>query len=421
MALNFDNDELYFEGFDPTGKKKGLIKDAQRVVGTKADGAWGPKSSKALERWKRGYEQQVGVLNAANLDAESRLGQDYADAERLGETFIAPAMKPRPGLGVAERAGAELSGADGFSGMSDAKAARIAEIRKRLAEIAEEKKKYNMEEEIGKYKFLYDNDPSVLMNYKQNLRNAEANEQIRKATENSTKAANAQTAWKQNAIDLETANYDMAAARNAYNEAKANGNTEGLNKAYLDMQRTQAKINRLKKENETLRNKFMKDLGLASDDIGDASDVAVSGVDINTDLGQVNELKTLAGELDRLNKDYTVDNIPVDKASKVAKVKKGLAEIATARTKVESSGLEESKKQEMLSKLADLEKTIRNFAKPGSKGGQGTKMTKDDYQAELSKLTTKSQLVAKGYAWLKKAKDLGATHKYLNSALDSAK
>lgn len=327
----------------------------------------------------------------------------------------------RAGLGVEEQVGNELSGANGFVGMTDAKAERIAQIRKRLAEIAAEKKKYNMEEEIGKYKFLYDNDPSTLMNYKQNLRTAEQTEKIRKATEESTKAANAQSVWKQNSIDLEASKYDLAAAQNNYNTAKANGNEEGMRKAVLDMQRTQAKINRITKENESLRAKYMKDLGIASDDIGDASKVVVSGIDLEGDVGRINELKSLTGELDRLNKDYSVDNIPVDKKAKAAKVKEGLASVSAAQQKVANSNIEEGKKQELLTKLADIEKTIRNFAKPGSKGGQGTTMTKDDYQKELDKLATKSQLVAKGYAWLKKAKDLGATHKYLQSAIDSAK
>lgn len=330
----------------------------------------------------------------------------------------------RAGLGVEEQAGNELSGANGFVGMDDAKAERIAQIRKRLAEIAQEKKKYNMEEEIGKYKFLYDNDPSVLMNYKQNLRNAEATEKIRKATEDATKASNAQSMWKSNQIDLEVAKAELASAKDNYTMAKANGNEEGMRKAALDQKNARIKINRLEGENKALRSKFATQLGLtdkAEDEALELNNVD-TGLDLEGDIGRVNELKTLNGELDRLDKAYKVDNMPIAKGAKTAKVKQGLAEVAKAEASVKSSNIDESKKQDMLTKLAEIKNNIVNFGKPSGKGGQGTVMTKEDYTLALKGLNP-TQIRSKGSRWLGAAKKAGVPglDQYIKEAIAEGK
>lgn len=329
------------------------------------------------------------------------------------------AVNPQPSIDdFAVPATESMVGSGGLVGKEE----RIAQIRKRLAEIAEEKKKYNMEEEIGKYKFLYDNDPSVLMNYKQNLRNAEQTEKIRKATEDATKASNAQNAYKQNAIDLEGAKYELAASKDAYKTAQANGNEEGMRKAYLDIQRSQAKLNRLNKENESLRTKYMRDLGITDEAVGDASEIAVDGYDLEGDVGRVTELKKLTGELDRLDKAYAVDNMPIAKDAKSAKVKQGLAEVARAEETVKASDIDESKKQEMLTKLADIRKNIVNFGKPSGKGGQGTTMTKEDYESAL-KGKNPTQIRAQGSKWLAAAKKAGVVglDQYIKEAIAEGK
>lgn len=310
----------------------------------------------------------------------------------------------RQGLGVAEPAAAEMVGSSGLTG----KEQRIAEIKKRLEEIAAEKKKYNMEEEIGKYKFLYDNDASTLMGYKQNLRNAEQTEKIRKATEDATKAANAQSMWKNNAIELEAAKYDLASAKDAYNSAKASGSEDGMRKAVIDIQRNMAKINRLENEQKTVRAKFAKELGITDKAEAEAEDVSgvQTGIDLEGDIGRVNELKKLTGELDRLDKDYAVDNMPIAKEAKSAKVKQGLAEVANAEETINASNIDENKKQEMLTKLADIRKNIVNYGKPSGKGGQGTTKTKEDYEKELKGLN-KTQILSKGVAYLSAAKKAG--------------
>ena len=314
----------------------------------------------------------------------------------------------RAGFGVEGLTSDELTGAGGFRGMSDARAERIAQIKKRLAEIAEEKKKYNVEEEIGKYKFLYDNDPSVLMNYKQNMRNNEMNREIRKSSEDATKASNLQSAWKQNGIDLEVARYDLAAAKNAYNEAKGAGNSDAMKRAAIDVERAQAKYNRIAKENETLRGQMMSALGI---DLGDEKELQTvvetpAGINYEKDIADAEAIKKLDGELERLDKAIVVDNVNVDKKTKAANVKKWLADIEQAKKDVEASSLSTDQKETRKTKLSEMEAKVRSYAKPNSKGGQGTSMTKEDYEKAIAGKND-LELAKLGYNFLLAAKNAG--------------
>ena len=314
----------------------------------------------------------------------------------------------RAGFGVEGLTSDELTGAGGFRGMSDARAERIAQIKKRLAEIAEEKKKYNVEEEIGKYKFLYDNDPSVLMNYKQNMRNNEMNREIRKSSEDATKASNLQSAWKQNGIDLEVARYDLAAAKNAYNEAKGAGNSDAMKRAAIDVERAQAKYNRIAKENETLRGQMMSALGI---DLGDEKELQTvvetpAGTSLDTDIADAEAIKKLDGELSLLDKEIVVDNVNVDKKTKIANVKKWKEDIEKARKAINESKLSTEQKNERMSRLADMEKKVNDYAKPRPKGGQGTSMTKEDYEKAIAGKND-LELAKLGYNFLLAAKNAG--------------
>ena len=300
--------------------------------------------------------------------------------------------------------------------------ARIAEIDNELAELRAKLDSDDIEDAMGRYKFLYDADPSVLTNYRNQKRTEKMNADMRKATEAATRESNLQTAWKQNGIDLEVAKYDLAAAQNAYNEAKGNSDVSAMNRAITDIKRAQAKYDRIVRENDTLRGKMMNSLGISlgdeqklDDDIPNAN-----GPDYAKELADADAIKKLDGNLDLLDKDIVVDNISVDKKTKLANVQKWLANIEQAKKDVDASPLSTEQKNARKTKLADLEAKVRAYAKPKGKGGQGTKITKDDYQKALDGLMTKGQLVAKGYKWLKAAKDAGATHKYLDAAIGVA-
>lgn len=288
-------------------------------------------------------------------------------------------------------------------------AQRIAEIQQRLAEIADEKKKYDVETEMGKYKFLYEGDPSVYMQSIQNKRNAEQTEQIRKATEEATKASTLQNQWKQNGIDLEAAKYDLAAAKDAYKLAKSNGDENGMRKSELDIRRSQAKLNRITVEQTQLRNKFAKQLEL-TDNAEDKAldDVNVqTGIDLEGDISRVNSIKTLKGESTRLGRDYDNPGYAILKDERDAKYQKGVDEVSKFEKDVLDSDLDEATKQELLSGLDELKRKVDKW-KPGSKapGRPNVVQTKEDYEKALKGLNL-TQILAKGVKWLGAAKKSG--------------
>ena len=307
--------------------------------------------------------------------------------------------------------------------------ARIAQLDRQIAEIEEKLKDYSVEEAMGKYKFLWEGDPSTLATYRQGKRNAEQTESIRKATEDASKASTLQQAWKQTGIDLEVARYDVAAAQNAYNEAKANGDENGMRRADVELDRARAKLNRVNRENDILRSKLMDSLGIsveASDELETAgnqggNDGGNGGGNLNDDLANAESIKTLDGNIDAISSEFDVDNMNIDKKQKLAMVKQGLADVKDAIKQVEDSSLSTEQKNARLTKLRELEKKIRNFGKPASKGGQGTKATVDDYQKALDGMSSIGQLVKKGYSWLVAAKNAGATHQYLDTAISKAR
>lgn len=302
--------------------------------------------------------------------------------------------------------------------------ARIAEIDRELAELRAKLDSDDIEEAMGRYKFLYDNDPSVLTNYRQQQRSEKMNTDMRKATEAATRESNLQTAWKQNGIDLEVARYDLAAAQNAYNEAKGAGNTDAMKRAMTDIKRAQAKYDRVSRENDTLRGKMMTSLGISLGDEqqfeNDTPEVKEVDDKYANDIAEAETIKKLDGSLELLDKQIVVDNVNVDKKTKAANVKQWLSSIAKAKAEVSESNLSTEQQNARLAKLADMEAKVRNYAKPKPKGGQGTTPTTEDYQKTLDGLTTKGQLVAKGYKWLTAAKNAGATHKYLDAAIGTA-
>lgn len=311
--------------------------------------------------------------------------------------------------------------------------ARIAQLDRQIAEIEEKLKDYSVEEAMGKYKFLWEGDPSTLATYRQGKRNAEQTESIRKATEDASKASTLQQAWKQNGIDLEVARYDVAAAQNAYNEAKANADENGMRRADVELDRARAKLNRVTRENDMLRSKLMDSLGIsveASDELETAGNQGGDeggnkggneGGNLNDDLANAEATKILDDSIDAISSQFDVDNMNIDKKQKRDMVTKGLSDVKDAIKQVEDSSLSRDQKNTRLTKLREIEKKIRKFAKPVNKGGQGTKATVDDYQKALDGMSSIGQLVKKGYNWLVAAKNAGATHQYLDTAISKAR
>ena len=289
--------------------------------------------------------------------------------------------------------------------------ARIAEIEKRLAEIAEEKKKYSLEEDMGKYKFLYDADPSTLTSYKQNMRNAEQTEKIRKATEDATKASNAQTAWKQLIIDEEAEKYNLAANQNKAKQALESGNKSEYLAAKNDEARASAKLSRIAKEKDMYKDKFAKMLGMEDK----AEDEAIAGYDEAADANL-----TQLGNLDQLVADISseTDNLR-QRPDAMQKMNKNEL-IGNARKKLAEFRQRAAELKNTLSptRYAELEKSINEYEDsiPKFKKGQPVKLTKEAF----GKMSA-PQLVNMGKRTLLKYKSQGWTNPYLDKAIAAAK
>jgi hypothetical protein len=150
---------------------------------------------------------------------------------------------------------------------------------------------------MGEYKFLYDADPSTYTTYKQNLRSNEQTNAIRKASEDATKASQAQTAWRQLLIDEETAKYDAQAAQNRVNEAKQSGNAQAYSEAMTELSRINAKINRLNRDKDEYRNRFAEMLGVSREEMGEQPS-ADWNKETDANYGKLNALENLGRDVE---------------------------------------------------------------------------------------------------------------------------
>jgi hypothetical protein len=345
------------------------IKRLQEIIGTDVDGIWGPKSRAAYSAWLDNGSQPSedtfvspeDTINAGKT-TNFNLGDEYNVAEELGET------KLDPNYGRDPRAKSGFDPMDSFvapqmDNLYD-KSTRIAEIQRRLDEIKREKEKYDVEEKMGEYKFLYDADPSTYTTYKQNLRSNEQTNAIRKASEDATKASQAQTAWRQLLIDEETAKYDAQAAQNKVNEAKQSGNAQAYSEAMTELSRINAKIKRLNRDKDEYRKRFAEMLGVSREEMGEqpSADWNKEG---DVDYGKLNAIETLRGDI-AIGKDK-VRQLPTAVKPKVKEKNKADMTAEHARLK----GILEQNKDilspevaaKLSTELSELEDAITNYGK----------------------------------------------------------
>lgn len=345
------------------------IKKLQEIIGTDVDGIWGPKSRAAYSAWldnssKPSEDTFVSPEDTINAGKTTNfnLGDEYNVAEELGET------KLDPNYGRDPRAKSGFDPMDSFvapqmDNLYD-KSTRIAEIQRRLDEIKREKEKYDVEEKMGEYKFLYDADPSTYTAHKQNLRSNEQTNAIRKASEDATKASQAQTAWRQLLIDEETAKYDAQAAQNRVNEAKQSGNAQAYSEAMTELSRINAKINRLNRDKDEYRNRFAEMLGVSREEMGEQPS-ADWNKETDDTYKKVNAIETLRGDI-AIGKDK-VRKLP--KAVK-PKIKSNNINEMTAEYDRLKDILEQNKDilnpevaAKLSTELSELEDAITNYGK----------------------------------------------------------
>lgn len=302
--------------------------------------------------------------------------------------------------------------------------AKIEQITRRLAEIREEKKALDPEREMAEYKYLYEADPSSYMNLMHNRKTAEQTEQIRKGSEEATRQANLQSAYKENSNGLMVAQYDLAEARNQLQAAYADGSDpNAIARARNAYNRAEANYNRLARENEVLRGRVMKSLGMAEEKPAEAPE-AQQGADEEhlKAVSGANAYQEAKGILDTMQ-NIAPDNMNVSKAEKKRALDEMNAKLARAKELYNSGKFGPQAKAEMVKLIEATEEKIRNYGKPVGKGGQGTDKTKEDYQKALDGMTNAYMAATKGEAWLKSAKASGAQPKgfTFEDALQAAK
>lgn len=306
--------------------------------------------------------------------------------------------------------------------------AKIEQITRRLAEIREEKKALDTEKEMAEYKYLYEADPSAYMNLMHNRKTAEQTEQIRKGSEEATRQANLQSAYKENSNGLMVARYDLSEAENAYREAMDSADPKRGDEAYLKLKRARANYDKLAKENGVLRERVMKAFGLTGEPQGKPS----GAIDIDRKEADdadrihaesVKKLRDFQGalaEIGVLANNVKTDNMPVSKAEKAKRVKELNDKVDALQATISNANVGATQKAEAQKQLDSLKEQVRTFSKPSAKGGQGTKKTVEDYQAVLDSNPTTSMLVALGYNYLVNAKKAGAKNPNLDKAISKA-
>lgn len=279
---------------------------------------------------------------------------------------------------------------------TDAAEDRIRELDAEIAKYKQELASYDTESEMGKYKFVWEGDPSTYTTVQQNKRNAEETRKIREASEAATKASNAQTAWKQLALNTEEEKYKLASAQNRANEARATGNRSAYIEAMTDVKRSEAALTRFQREQAEYRKKFADMLGVSLEDDAKAQDVAykaedddnVKGIDIyeqlkaDLDKGKKSVLRTRDTKMKSKEKEDIIN----DAKKNLPKYKK---------TAEGFNFLNPQTRSELDTKLTEYEDAITKFSK-----GQGTVMT----QEKFNKM---------GYAQLK-ALGLKTLNSYIN-------
>jgi hypothetical protein len=302
--------------------------------------------------------------------------------------------------------------------------AKIEQITRRLAEIREEKAALDPEREMAEYKYLYEGDPSSYMNLMHNRKTAEQTEQIRKGSEEATRQANLQSAYKENSNGLMVARYDLSEAENAYREAQASGDPERAEKAYISLKRARANYDKLAKENGVLRERVMKAFGLSQENPEKQPQEAPEATPEDSAHGEaMKNLRDYQGalaEISVLANKVKTDNMPVSKAEKAKRVKELTDKVNSLQATIDTAKVGTAQKAEAQKQLDSLREQVRTFSKPSAKGGQGTKKTVEDYQAVLDSNPTTSMLVALGYNYLVNAKKAGAKNPNLDKAISKA-
>lgn len=259
----------------------------------------------------------------------------------------------------------------------DTRNSQIEMLNRQIAEIEKQIKDYDTEEEMGKYKFVYDADPSTYTGYQQSKRNAAQTEAIRQANEEATKASNAQTAWRQLLIDEEAEKYKKIDAEDNAKKALAEGNMDAYKEAMKQVKRSEATLARYAREKNQYRSKFNKMLGISVDgEQGQTDETGANGIyDESKDENVVN-LKKYNEMVNGI--DQEIINLRKRVTSMTDKDKKAIIDNANkvleGYRNSDVGFLNDAQKTAWNTKIAEFEDAIPTFKK-----NQPTTMTKEKF------------------------------------------
>lgn len=288
-------------------------------------------------------------------------------------------------LGTAARYRDEQERDDEWRAGSD----RIAELEAELAEIRRQKASFDEEAEMGRYKFLWDADPSTYVNVEQSKRNAKATDDIRKANDQKSDQANLKSLWESASNKHDELYWQNASYKQAFKKAQETNDANGMEDALLGIKRTQSLMDKNDRQMEQLRSRMLGSMGFKDDtpragqDPDNPSATPESGYQVAIDNARnVSLMKRGIGELKQTIK---VDNMNIPPKQKKANGAAWLKAISEKEDEVKNSPLAEDIKSEMLLELGGLRDSVANYMKPQSKGGQGESMTAEKFAALSAK------------------------------------
>lgn len=312
------------------------------------------------------------------------------------------------------KAAGGVPGIVGKDGEFDTRTSRIEQLRGEIASLEKQISDYDDEEEMGKYKFQYDADPSTYVNVQQSRRNAAATEAIRKSNEEKSDRQSVIDALKSNALELDNQRFVLAAAQRKYDEANAQRNTQAMKDAGAELNRQRAVFNRLQRDNELLRNKaaqWLYDGEVAAERIDDTAMDESMKADIESSE-EFNKKQTEVGRIDS-----SVNNMSIPGKQKAAYVAETRKTLDRFEDEVKNSNMLEKDKRDLYDLIDKKRKELEDYARPGSKGGKKTDYVPGTLAKEMAG-KTKAQIEKYSDRDLKTALAEGAKEPNFLAVLD---
>lgn len=284
---------------------------------------------------------------------------------------------------------------------------QLEALDKRIAELKDKIANWNGGEgALARYRFVYENDPSLYTNRINSLRSHEQAKEmadinhrnameLQKASQQKTDRQQALDAWKQNSIDLDSARYTLAKAKQDYQDAVNSNDADAIRKAGLELQRAKGIYNRNLRENENLRGKVGQFMGFQDKPKEETLDLDDTQ---SKDVKNAEDFTRDKGDVERIVS--KPDNMAVSKKQKQDYIDSTNMKLNYFEDKVKRSTMSQKQKNDLLAIVDQKRRELAEYAKPAKKGGQSTLKNTGDWVKAVSG-KTRAQLEAMSDADLK--------------------